>query len=72
MASVERVENVSQLTVPVLQEILRRSLASPGLTVTGVRDPEELGGINTNYGSDLRKLVVTIEEEAGVNLLLKI
>ena len=27
-----------------------------------VRDPEELGGVNTNYGSDLRKLVVTVEE----------
>ena len=27
-----------------------------------VRDPEELGGVNTNYGSDLRKLVVTVQE----------
>ena len=57
------VEKVADLTPPVLQELLRRSLGSTSLTVTEVRDPEELGGINTNYGSDLRKLVVTVEEE---------
>ena len=57
------VEKVSDLTPTVLQDLLRRSLGSPLLTVTSVRDPEELGGINTNYGSDLRKLVVTVEEE---------
>ena len=65
MTSEERVCKVSDLTPALLQQILRRSLARPGLTVTGVRDPEELGGINTNYGSDLRKLVVTVEEEGG-------
>lgn len=57
------VEKVSDLTPPVLQDLLRHSLGSPSLTVTSVREPEELGGINTNYGSDLRKLVVTVEEE---------
>ena len=57
------VEKVSDLTPTVLQDLLRRSLGSPLLTVTSIRDPEELGGINTNYGSDLRKLVVTVEEE---------
>ena len=62
MASEERVCKVSDLTPELLQQILRRSMASPGLTVNGVRDPEELGGINTNYGSDLRKLAVTVEE----------
>ena len=63
MADLVRVERVGELTAPVLQELLRRSLGSPALTVTGVREPEELGGINTNYGSDLRKLVVSVEEE---------
>ena len=57
------VEKVADLTPPVLQELLRRSLASSSITVTGVRDPEELLGVNVNYGSDLRKLVVTVEEE---------
>ena len=57
------VETVADLTPSVLQDLLRRSLASPSITVTTVKDPEELGGINTNYGSDLRKLVVTVEEE---------
>jgi len=60
MAPVEKVED---LTASVLQDILRSSLNSPTLTVTSVRDPEELGGINNNYGSDLRKLEVAVEEE---------
>ena len=63
MAGEERVCRVSDLNPDLLQAILRRSLASPGLTVTKVMDPEELGGINTNYGSDLRKLVVSVQEE---------
>jgi len=56
------VTRVSELTPALLQTVLRRSLASPALTVSRVRDPEELGGVNTNYGSDLRKLVVTVQE----------
>ena len=67
MAGEERVCRVSDLTPDLLQAILRRSLASPSLTVTKVMDPEELGGINTNYGSDLRKLVVSVQEEEGVS-----
>ena len=63
MAGEERVCRVSDLTPDLLQAILRRSLGSPSLTVTKVMDPEELGGINTNYGSDLRKLVVSVQEE---------
>ena len=63
MATEERVCKVSDLTPAVLQAILRRSLTSPGLTVTGVRDPEELGGNKRNYGSDLRKLVISVEAE---------
>ena len=63
MEVVERVKTVSDLRPALLQTVLRRSLASPGLTVTNVRDPEELGGIKMNYGSDLCKLVVSVEEE---------
>merc|ERR1712110_30640 len=59
------VERVQDLTSPVLQDLLRLSLASPSLTVTNVRNPEELSDINVNLGSDLRKLVVTVEEEGA-------
>ena len=65
MTEEERVCRVSDLTPEMLQRILRGSLASPALTVTRVMDPEELGGINTNYGSDLRKLVLSVEEEGA-------
>ena len=65
MTEEERVCRVSDLTPGMLQRILRGSLASPALTVTRVMDPEELGGINTNYGSDLRKLVLSVEEEGA-------
>ena len=63
MEVVEKVKAVADLTPALLQALLRRSLASPGLTVIGVKDPEELSDIKTNYGSDLRKLEVTVEEE---------
>ena len=56
------VERVQDLTASVLQDLLRLSLESPSLKVTSVRDPEELSDINVNLGSDLRKLVVTVEE----------
>ena len=56
------VERLEDLTPSVIQDLLRLSLASPSLTVTSVRDPEELSDINVNLGSDLRKLVVTVEE----------
>ena len=57
------VEKVTDLTASVLQDLLRLSLNSPTITVTSVRDPEELDGINNNYGSDLRKLEVNVDEE---------
>ena len=63
MEVVEKVKAVADLTPALLQAVLRCSLASPGLTVIGVKDPEELSDIKTNYGSDLRKLEVTVEEE---------
>ena len=63
MEVVERVKAVADLTPALLQSVLRRSLTSPGLTVTKVRDPEELSGTKRNYGSDLRKLVISVEEE---------
>ena len=56
------VERLEDLTPSVIQDLLRLSLASPSLTVTSVRDPQELSDINVNLGSDLRKLVVTVEE----------
>ena len=57
------VERLQDLTPSVLQDILRLSLENPSLKVTSVRDPEELLDLNVNLGSDLRKLVVTVEEE---------
>ena len=59
------VERVQDLTASVLQDLLRLSLESPSLKVTSVRDPEELSDINVNLGSDLRKLVVTVEEDGA-------
>ena len=57
------VERLQDLTPSVLQDVLRLSLENPSLKVTSVRDPEELLDLNVNLGSDLRKLVVTVEEE---------
>ena len=58
------VEKVGDLTPAVLQELLRRSLASPALRVTHVQDPQGLGGINLSAGhSELTKIVVTVEED---------
>ena len=59
------VESVKDLTASVLQDLLRISLDSPSLKVTSVRDPEDLLDINVNLGSDLRKLVVTVEDGEG-------
>ena len=56
------VERVQDLTSSVLQDLLRLSLENPSITVTSVKDPEELLDLNVNLGSDLRKLVVTVEE----------
>ena len=56
---------MADLTPSLLQAVLRRSLASPELTVIEVKDPEELSDIKTNFGSDMRKLEVTVED-AGV------
>ena len=56
------VERVQDLTSSVLQDLLRLSLENPTLTVTSVKDPEELCDLDVNFGSDLRKLVVTVEE----------
>ena len=59
------VERLQDLTPSVLQDLLRVSLGDPTLKVKAVRDPEELSDINVNLGSDLRKLVVTVEEHQG-------
>jgi len=64
MTAVE-VERLQDLTPSVLQDLLRLSLDNPSLKVTSVKDPEELLDLNVNLGSDLRKLVVTVEEEGA-------
>jgi hypothetical protein len=56
------VEKVGDLNPAVLQGILQRSLANSSIQVTSVNDPEGLGGINDNFASDLRKIVVTVED----------
>ena len=58
-------ENVSQLKPNVVEGILRDSLADPSLRVLDVLDPEGLGGLNDGYASDLKKIVVTVEEGGG-------
>ena len=63
------VQKVEDLNSTVLQDILQRSLANPSIHVTDVQDPEGLGGINDNYASDLRKIVVTVEEEGKLRKL---
>ena len=57
------VEKVGDLTPAVLQDILQRSLANPAIHVTQVQDPEGLGIINDQYGSELTKMEVTMEED---------
>lgn len=66
----EAVEKVGDLTPEVLQELLRRSLASQTIRVTHVQDPQGLGGININIGhSELKKIVVTVEEDGKTRKL---
>ena len=56
-------QKVGDLTPEALQGILQRSLASPSLRVTDDDNQEEgLCGPNDNFASDLRKIVVTVEE----------
>jgi len=63
------VDKVGDLTPSVLQDILRRSLASPSILVTNIGDHEGLGGINDQFASDLVKIVVTVEEEGKLRNL---
>jgi len=65
------VEKVEDLNATVLQDILRQSLGNPSILVTNVEDPEVLGGINDNYASDLRKIVVTVEGDKKRYLVIK-
>merc|ERR1719225_1892341 len=57
------VQKVGDLTPAVLEDLLQHSLQKPGIRVTQVKDPEGLGGINDSYASELKKIVVTLEEE---------
>ena len=58
-------ETVNQLTPGVVEGILRHSLSDASLHVLEVLDPEGLGGLNDGYASDLKKIVVTVEEGDG-------
>ena len=57
------VEKAGDLTPKVLQDILQRSLGKPSIRVTHVQAPEGLGGINDQYASELKKIIVTVEED---------
>jgi len=63
------VEKIGDLNPTVIQDILRRSLANSSIQVTDVNNPEGLGGINDQYASELRKIVVTVEEGGKVRKL---
>merc|ERR1712233_96197 len=58
-------ETVDQLTPGVVEGILRHSLSDASLRVLDVHNPEGLGGLNDGYASDLKKIVVTVEEGGG-------
>ena len=67
------VSKIGDLNPAVLQDILRRSLGSSSLQVTGVNVPEGLGGL-IQYASDLSKIVVTVEDggkEQKLHLVIK-
>jgi len=55
-------EKVKQLKPDVVEKILRDSLDDSSLKVLDVLDPEGLGGLNDGFASDLKKIVVTVEE----------
>ena len=56
-------EKAEDLTPKVLQDILQRSLGKSSIHVTHVQAPEGLGGVNDQYGSDLSKIIATVEED---------
>ena len=58
-------EKVKQLKPDVVEKILRDSLDDSSLKVLDVLDPEGLGGLNDGFASDLKKIVVTVEEGKG-------
>ena len=55
------------LSPGVVEGILKHSLSDASLHVLEVLDPEGLGGLNDGYASDLKKIVVTVEEGGGGN-----
>ena len=57
------VDKVGDLKPAVLQDIIRRSQSNSSILVKDVDNPEALGDINDSYASDLRKIVVTVEED---------
>ena len=58
-------EKVKQLKPDVVEKVLRDSLGDSSLKVLDVLDPEGLGGLNDGFASDLKKIVVTVEEGKG-------
>ena len=57
------VKEAGDLTPAVLQNILQQSLENAAIHVTQVQNPMGLGGMNDQYGSELTKIVVTMEED---------
>ena len=57
------VEEAGELTPAVLEDMIQRSLANTAIHVTNVQVPQGLGGINDQYGSELTKIDVTVEED---------
>ena len=63
------VEEARDLTPAVLQDILQQSLENAAIHVTQVQNPMGLGGMNDQYGSELSKIVVTMEEDGKTEKL---
>ena len=63
------VKEAGDLTPAVLQNILQQSLKNAAIHVTQVQNPMGLGGMNDQYGSELTKIVVTMEEDGKTKRL---
>ena len=63
------VKEAGDLTPAVLQNILQQSLENAAIHVTQVQNPMGLGGMNDQYGSELTKIVVTMEEDGKTKRL---
>ena len=67
-------EKVGDLNPTILEEILQHSLSNPAIHVTNVQSPRGHAGINDQWGSELAKIVVTLEEDGNprkLHLIIK-